>query len=238
MRITIIYDNYLYQAGFRPGSGFACIISTGARNVLLDAGAHVSTLNFNLEKAGIAPAAINAIAISHLDSDHYGGLLGLLEKTRRPEVHVPAVFPARYRQRIASLGAAVHEVAGPVEILPHVFSTGQVGGGIKEQALVLDTDRGGVLIVACGHPSVTKLVAAARAAINKPVYLIAGGFHLGGMEEAELKRTFGELRERGLEQVAPSHCSTDGGIAFLRREFGPGFIESGVGRVLEVGSGK
>ena len=45
----------------------------------------------------------------------------------------------------------------------------------------------------------------------------------------------GRLRALGVTGVAPSHCSTDGAIAFLRREFGEGFIESGVGKTIEDG---
>ncbi len=235
VRLTIVYDNYVFDPGFRPGSGFACTAATGDGTLLFDAGAHISTLSFNLEKAGIAAAGINVIAISHLDSDHYGGLLDLLEKTGRPEVYVPAVFPSRYKEKIATRGGRVREVTGPVELLPHVFSTGQVGGGIKEQALALETPGGIVLVVACGHPSLLRLAEAARAAVDRPLHMIAGGFHLGGMEEQDLKRTFDELRGLGLEKVAPGHCSTDAGIAFLRREFGDGFMPSGAGKVIEVG---
>ncbi len=234
MQITIVYDNYVHDPAFRPGSGFACVARTDQGVILFDAGGHVSTLAFNLQKAGISPQAIDAVAISHLDSDHYGGLLGLLEKTKVPKVYVPAIFPARFKQRITLRGAEVREIDGPQEVLPQVFSTGQVGGGIKEQSLVLETSKGAVLIVGCGHPSITKIAESALGIVKKPLYMIVGGFHLGGMEERDLDRVFGHLKELGLRKVAPSHCSTDTGVAYLRREFGEGFVESGVGRVIKV----
>ncbi|MBI4329767.1 MAG: MBL fold metallo-hydrolase [Chloroflexi bacterium] len=235
MQIVIVYDNYIYDRAFRPGSGFACAVRTGAGVLLFDAGGHVSTLSFNLEKAGIAPESIRAIAVSHLDSDHYGGLLGLLEKTAAPEVYVPAVFPWRYKEKIQARGGLVHEITAPQEILPGVFSTGQVGGGIKEQGLVVETTRGGVLIVGCGHPGIGEMGRIARELVPKPLYLAVGGFHLGGLENEQLRELAARLRSLGVTDVAPSHCSSDGGAAFLRREFGNGFIDSGVGKTIDLG---
>lgn len=233
VQITIVYDNYVYDSAFRPGSGFSCAIRTNAGVVLFDAGAHVSTLVFNLQRAGLDPGAIKTIAISHLDSDHYGGLLGLLEKAGAPDVYVPAVFPRRYKQKIESHGAAAHEVTGPEEIIPGVFSAGQLGGGIKEQCLVLETSKGGVLISGCSHPGIDEMARVARGITRKPLYLVIGGFHLGGMEEDRLKQICDYLKQLGVSSVAPSHCTTDSGIAFLRREFGDGFIESGAGKTIE-----
>lgn len=234
VQITIIYDNYVYDPSFRPGSGFSCAIRSDAGVVLFDAGGHISTLSFNLRRAGIGPQAIKVVAISHLDSDHYGGLLALLEKTTGPEVYVPAVFPGRYKEKIRARGAAVREVTMPQEIFRGVFTIGQAGRGIKEQSLVLDAARGGILIVACSHPGIVHLARTARQVINKPLDLIIGGFHLGGMVEEGLKESCAGLRALGVTRVAPSHCTTDGGMAFLRHEFQQGFIESGVGKTIEI----
>ncbi len=234
VRITIVYDNYVFDRTFRPGCGFACVIETEAGKLLLDAGAHVSTLSFNLQKAGIPPDTIDAVAISHLDSDHYGGLLGFLEEANRPTVYVPSVFPLRYKRRITSCGARVEEVTAPREIFPHVFSTGQIGDGIKEQSLVLETPMGAVVVAGCGHPSISRIAEVAREVVGSPLRMMVGGFHLSDMDEEEVARVLAHLKQTGVTVVAPSHCTTDAGVAYLRREFGDGFVESGVGKVFEL----
>ena len=236
MQISIVYDNYPYDPAFRPGSGFACIIRTPRNLILFDSGGHGSTLLYNLQKLGLPPHRIDTIAISHLDSDHYGGLLSLLEETKSPSVYVPVIFPGRFKRNIGSHGGQVREVLAPQEICPSVYTTGELGGGIKEQSLVVKSESGGVLIVGCGHPSVAETAEAARRVVGEKLYMVVGGFHLGGLEMFELQEVCARLRTVGVNQVAPSHCTTDTGTAYLRGEFGDGFIESGVGRTIEFGS--
>lgn len=236
MELAIVYDNYRYDPAFRVGSGFACIIRTPHNLVLFDSGAHQSPLLYNLEKLGVPPDRIDTIAISHLDSDHYGGLFGFLEKANSPVVYVPVIFPERYKRNIGSYGATVREVSAPREICPGVFTTGELGGGIKEQSLVIKSGKGGVLVVGCGHTGVIKIAEVAQQVVGEQIYMVVGGFHLGEMEDNELQDICSRLRGLGVVQVAPSHCSTDTGISYLHNEFGEGFIESGVGRIIDLES--
>ncbi|MDP2720302.1 MAG: MBL fold metallo-hydrolase [Dehalococcoidia bacterium] len=234
MELSIVYDNYVYDKSFRPGSGFACLIKTGKNTVLFDTGAHISILLYNLNKLGVAPKEIDRIALSHLDSDHTGGLFGLLEKTENPTVYVPAIFPGQYKRRISYFNAQVKEVSSSQEICDRVISTGGIGRGIVEQGLILTSNHGAVVVIGCGHPSVRKIVEAAQAVIKGKIDMIAGGFDMEGFSEPELREAALFLKETGIKRVAPSHCSGDTAIEYLRREFGDGFVESGVGRTILV----
>ncbi|HET9200788.1 MAG TPA: MBL fold metallo-hydrolase [Dehalococcoidia bacterium] len=49
---------------------------------------------------------------------------------------------------------------------------------VMEISLAIDTPEGIVLIVGCSHPTLEKIVAAARSVIDKPVHLVLGGTHL------------------------------------------------------------
>src|SRR5262249_25041194 len=49
---------------------------------------------------------------------------------------------------------------------------------VKEISLAIDTPDGIVLIVGCSHPTIEKIVEAAKGAINKPIHLVLGGTHL------------------------------------------------------------
>ena len=49
---------------------------------------------------------------------------------------------------------------------------------MKEISLAIDTPDGIVLIVGCSHPTIEKIVEAAKSAINKPIHLVLGGTHL------------------------------------------------------------
>ena len=49
---------------------------------------------------------------------------------------------------------------------------------VKEISLAIDTPDGIVLIVGCSHPTIEKIVEAAKKIINKPIHLVLGGTHL------------------------------------------------------------
>ena len=49
---------------------------------------------------------------------------------------------------------------------------------VKEISLAIDTPDGIILIVGCSHPTIEKIVEAAKNAINKPPHLVLGGTHL------------------------------------------------------------
>jgi 7,8-dihydropterin-6-yl-methyl-4-(beta-D-ribofuranosyl)aminobenzene 5'-phosphate synthase len=59
-----------------------------------------------------------------------------------------------------------------------------------------------------------------------------GGFHLGGVPEADVRTILGLFREMGVERAGPSHCTGDPAIALFREEYGEGYQPLGVGRVL------
>jgi ribonuclease BN (tRNA processing enzyme) len=102
----------------------ACIlVETGSHKLLLDCG---MTALASLGRAGIAPAGIDAVIISHLHGDHFGGLAPLLldatmRKRQRP---LSVAGPSATRQRVQELltllgwGSANVEVAAFIALEP------------------------------------------------------------------------------------------------------------------------
>jgi ribonuclease BN (tRNA processing enzyme) len=81
----------------------ACIlIETHGRRLLLDCG---MTALASLGRAGLSPADIDAVVVSHLHGDHFGGLAPLLlDATMRPRprpLHIAG--PAATRERVREL---------------------------------------------------------------------------------------------------------------------------------------
>jgi 7,8-dihydropterin-6-yl-methyl-4-(beta-D-ribofuranosyl)aminobenzene 5'-phosphate synthase len=42
---------------------------------------------------------------------------------------------------------------------------------------------------------------------NRPVYAVIGGMHLIGASAERIKRMIDELRQIGIEHLAPAHCA-------------------------------
>jgi 7,8-dihydropterin-6-yl-methyl-4-(beta-D-ribofuranosyl)aminobenzene 5'-phosphate synthase len=196
---------------------------------LFDTGANGSLLLDNMRQLGVAPQSIEAVILSHAHDDHTGGLQALLDTGIRPTVYVPPVFSNAFKERVRARTELV-EVTDALTILPGVHLTGRVGPFI-EQALVVETRDGTVVITGCAHPGIAKMVRKAQEIVPGKVSLLAGGFHLMDItDKNELQAIIAELRQLGVQRVLPTHCTGSVAIALFRTEFGENCLDGGVGR--------
>jgi 7,8-dihydropterin-6-yl-methyl-4-(beta-D-ribofuranosyl)aminobenzene 5'-phosphate synthase len=107
---------------------------------------------------------------------------------------------------------------------------------VMEISLAIDTPDGIVLIVGCSHPTIEKIVEAARSAIGKPIHLILGGTHLLPATPDEITRIATALRDDWkVEWIAPTHCTGEPAFAVLKEIFGDRYVYAGLGTTLELG---
>jgi 7,8-dihydropterin-6-yl-methyl-4-(beta-D-ribofuranosyl)aminobenzene 5'-phosphate synthase len=234
LTLTILYDNNPYDARLRTAWGFSALVEVQGGVYLFDAGGDFPTLLENMRVLEIDPATIQAVILSHVHADHVGGLEGLLQEGIQPVVYLPPSFPAGFKRGVSQRTAVV-EVGMGQTIGEAVFTTGELGASIREQALVVKSPQGLVIITGCAHPGVVSIVERAVALFDEPVYLVLGGFHLGDKSETQLESILSAFRRLGVEQVAPCHCTGERAIQMFRDEYGEEFIEAGAGRVIVVG---
>jgi 7,8-dihydropterin-6-yl-methyl-4-(beta-D-ribofuranosyl)aminobenzene 5'-phosphate synthase len=126
------------------------------------------------------------------------------------------------------------EVRQPREIGHGVYTTGELGTGIIEQSLAVKTDEGLVVVTGCAHPGIVEVVRKAKALSGDEIYLVLGGFHLGGKSRRAIEGILSEFRRLGVRKVAPCHCTGEQAIKMFRQEYGEDFIQAGVGKVVRV----
>ncbi|MFO7695874.1 MAG: MBL fold metallo-hydrolase [Anaerolineae bacterium] len=237
VKIIVVYDNNAYAgsavAGLRTDWGFACWVQAGDSTVLFDTGGNGAILLSNIIKLGLDPGQIDAIVLSHAHGDHTGGLMPLLDTGIRPVVYVPETFPVAFKDQVRTR-TRLTEVGGPAEILPGVYTTGCVGTEIVEQALVVDTAEGLLVITGCAHPGIVNMVQRAREAAPGDVALVVGGYHLGSASQAEILRVSEGLRQLEVARVAPCHCSGDLARATFSEGWGAECLLPGVGWDLTI----
>lgn len=211
MRIKIVYDNTTFRDDLRSDWGFAAIIEAGGKTILFDAGADGNILLGNMRKMGIDPVSVDTVFISHNHFDHTGGLSAFLAKNNRVMVYVPASL------RGVRNAAEVISVSGTLCIGDRLFSTGELDG--IEQSLIIETEKGIVLMVGCSHPGLGKIIQAAEAHGN--IYAIVGGFH--GFKQYEILED--------IKYICPTHCTQ--AIRQLQEQYPEKYISGGVGEVIE-----
>jgi 7,8-dihydropterin-6-yl-methyl-4-(beta-D-ribofuranosyl)aminobenzene 5'-phosphate synthase len=105
----------------------------------------------------------------------------------------------------------------------------------EDQSLIIDTDKGLVLISGCGHAGVINTLEYARAKVREaPVHLALGGFHLYGANDATLSWTATKLKEFGLQNLVGAHCTGIEAVYRLRDLVG---LSRGTAVVGAVGAG-
>jgi 7,8-dihydropterin-6-yl-methyl-4-(beta-D-ribofuranosyl)aminobenzene 5'-phosphate synthase len=233
--MTILYDNNRFDPRLKTAWGFSCLIRGLEKTILFDTGGDGYTLLGNMRQLGVKPAEIDIVLLSHIHGDHTGGLGAFLEKNNHVIVYLPASFPKNFKKSVMSLGARVEEVLEAREIFPGAYTTGELGDGIKEQALALKTREGLVVVTGCAHPGIVNMVRKAREITGEDrVYLVVGGFHLGGEPPSRIESIAKEFRRLSVEKVAPCHCTGDGARTLFKQEYGTDYIECGVGKRITL----
>jgi 7,8-dihydropterin-6-yl-methyl-4-(beta-D-ribofuranosyl)aminobenzene 5'-phosphate synthase len=234
VRITVVYNNVPHAPGLTAAWGFAAIVESGGERILFDTGGDGPTLLGNLARLGIEPESVDAVVLSHGHADHSGGLDAFLARRPAVTVYSPESLGEAFRQAVERRGARVETVSGPRRLRGNLYSTGEMGKDIREQALIIDTPSGLVLMTGCAHPDVVAMTGAARAYRPGEIRLLMGGFHLRAHAPRELEDTLQALRALGVRRVAPSHCTGERAIDRFRELWGQDFVEGGCGAVIEL----
>jgi len=213
--LVTVYDNYLADSRLETGWGFSCLVKTEDKNILFDTGADSPILLSNMEKLGINPGEIDFVFISHLHEDHIGGLPGILEIKPDLPVYKPEFF------------------SGPVKIENGIRTTGPLGDGIKEQSLIIESEKGLIIITGCAHPGIVNIITSVKSQFpDKQLYLVMGGFHLFQTSDFDIKKIIEEFKNLGVQKVAPCHCSGDRCRELFKQEYKDNFIENGAGKII------
>ncbi len=172
-------------------AGVSYLIRADDSTMLFDVGlnlrgVHPSPLLQNMQALGVSLQDVQYIVISHLHSDHVGGLRHQLKRTfnlstQPVELHArPAFVPTSMTHSTAK----VRVVDCPQVIAPGIATLGPIPrqlfffGWTLEQSLAINVqDKGIVLIIGCGHPTIQWIIQQAQSLLDRPIYGVIGGLH-------------------------------------------------------------
>ncbi len=243
VRVTTLSTMETSVPGTRGEWGYAALVDIDGEKLLFDTGRDPQVVLHNLEVLGLSLADVDHVVLSHHHGDHTGGLAAL--RARFPgalaTVHVGAGFAGKFRGDAG--GARIETAERPAALLghPYLMVTGPIARGFEErtvaaadlavpddQALVIDTTRGLVVIVGCAHAGVVNTLDAAQAMFpGRPLHALIGGLHLfehtpsfgvAATLPEYLGIVAGRMRRADLGYLLGSHCTGIDAVDYLRRE--------------------
>ncbi len=111
----------------------------------------------------------------------------------------------------------------------------------EDQALVLNTPEGLVVVVGCGHAGLVNTMEHARSITNgTPIHAVLGGFHLLSASDQHLGWTGSKMREFGVQHLVGAHCTGINSVTSLRDAGGLSrktAVVGAVGSVFTLGKG-
>lgn len=162
------------------------------------------------------------------------------------------------RQELESLGADFNLTTKPVRITDNITTTGEVpmvtdfekiepvffvreDSGWQEdkllddQALIINTKPGLVVILGCAHHGIINTIYHAQQLTGvKPIYMVLGGCHLIGASQEQIRSTIAALRELDVQRLGVSHCTGLPAAAIMAQEFGDRFFFNNAGTTINL----
>lgn len=236
MNIKILFDSTSMNSQLVTGWGFSCLIND---RILFDTGENENYLLSNMKKMNISTAAIKLVVISHDHWDHTRGMWGFLKKRNNVTVYACPSFDKSFHKNVEMRNAGVIKNKSFCKISKNIYTTGEIIGNYKgchmpEQALVLKTPKGIVIITGCAHPGIVKIIKKVQENIFGDIYLVLGGFHLKDKHPRTIQSIVAKFRELGIKKVAPCHCTGEHAIELFKQEYVDDFIEIKVGQKIKI----
>ena len=187
LELTVLVE-WKAEKGFIGDAGVSYLFRTNLGSMLFDVGfgATRPALIHNAAKLGFTLDQVESLTISHLHSDHMGGI----PAQRSRQVVVPGELmssglkPCFLPDGAEAKGFEANLVKEPQLLTAGIGSTGPLArslflfGYTEEQALLARVkDKGLVVFTGCGHPTIEVILEMAGRLSKEPLYAIGGGLH-------------------------------------------------------------
>jgi 7,8-dihydropterin-6-yl-methyl-4-(beta-D-ribofuranosyl)aminobenzene 5'-phosphate synthase len=187
LELTVLVE-WKTKEGFIGDAGVSYLFKTELGLLLYDVGFGPTrpALIHNAVKLGFHFDQVEALTISHLHSDHMGGI----PAQRSRQVTVPdelissELKPCFLPDRAEAEGFKTELVERPQLLTAGIASTGPLArslfmfGFTKEQALLVRVKgKGLVVFTGCGHPTIEVVLEMVGRLSNEPLYAVGGGLH-------------------------------------------------------------
>lgn len=289
LKITTLADNLVLKAGLHGQWGLSFLLDIEDRNgmprkIIFDTANDKAPFLHNIKKLKTDLSEVEAVVISHGHGDHTVATVEIVKAAggcpvyAHPHTFLPRFYISKEGKRreggvpegqgIAEIEAAGGEVIlseDPVEVVPGLWTTGQIprvtdfeiispptDGGRRviliegeehddqilcDQALWTDVEGVGPwVITGCAHSGpINTIIHVSRLGGFDSIKGLIGGTHLVGRDNDYIEKTIESLRAYDINFLSPCHCTGFKAMAMLWSSFTNSFVLNYCGREFKVG---
>lgn len=247
LKLTSVYDEGAIEGTSLIGAkGFSILIEADDQKILFDTGMRGRYLTHNFMFLDIKADQLDKVVISHGHASHVGGVEDLLKEREQPlDIFAPRSAMGRksllgskglYISEELSGKAVISEISDWMELSEHVFVSKptDMGDGNEEVFLVLQTKGGPVVVAACSHCGVERIMEDVKERFGRYPKGYIGGVHIGKKEKQKADGIATLFMDRNCLDLHLNHCTGVNGMMHLRTNLGlKGVSDFYVGEVLE-----
>lgn len=232
-KITSVYDEGAVEETSLIGAeGFSILIEADGQKILFDTGKRGRYLTHNMMCLDIEADDIDKVVISHGHSDHVGGLDDLIkERESVLEIFAPASAMGTKKLFGASGVYVPEEFSDKAKIITiedwtelsehvHISPPTDTGDGKTESFILLSARKGPVVISACSHCGVDRIMDMVKEKTGSYPRAYIGGVHIGKKDKAKAAEIASFFTNRNCTERYLNHCTGVNGIMYLRTELG------------------
>jgi len=163
------------------------------------------------------------------------------------------------RQELESLGANFTLTTKSIKITDNIMTTGEIpmvtdfeeiepnrffvkeetgwqpDELLDDQALIINTEQGLVVILGCAHRGIINTLYYAQQLTGiKPIHMVLGGCHLISASKERIRLTISALRELNVQKLGVSHCTGLPAAVIMAQEFGDKFFFNNAGTRINL----
>jgi 7,8-dihydropterin-6-yl-methyl-4-(beta-D-ribofuranosyl)aminobenzene 5'-phosphate synthase len=163
------------------------------------------------------------------------------------------------RQELESLGANFTLTTKPIKITDNIMTTGEVpmvadfeeiepnrffvkeetgwqpDELLDDQALIINTEQGLVVILGCAHRGIINTLYHAQQLTGvTQIHMVLGGCHLISASKERIRLTISALRELNVQKLGVSHCTGLPAAVIMAQEFGDKFFFNNAGTRIDL----
>lgn len=237
IKIVILNDTRnCNKEKFENDDGFSAYIEVGNNKILFDAGP-TEKFKKNAEKLDIDLNQVDTIVLSHGHYDHGDGLKyfnnkvefiahpncilkrwwkddhshysGIQLSKEELEIKYNVHFtkePYKINQNAYYLGEIPRIY--PVNLKKWVLENGKNDDVLDDSGMVINTEKGIIVIAGCSHSGICNIVEHAKKVTNNSnVLVVIGGFHLRQIDE-NTNKVINYIKEN-VKEIILAHCTSD-----------------------------